>query len=146
MKKIIIRWCRLVENGKTCPRCAETEKELENAYKALKEPLSAVNIDLKLIKEDIAKEDFEKNPLKSNLITINGKNLEYWLGGKSSSSKCCSVCGDKECRTVEIDGKIYETIKTELIVKAILIATSALLKERQRKGKCCKSVSLCSCC
>ncbi|MCX7832048.1 MAG: DUF2703 domain-containing protein [Actinobacteria bacterium] len=146
MKKIIIRWFRLVENGETCPRCAETEKELEDAYKALKESLSAVNINLELIKEEITKEDFEKNPLKSNLLTINGKSLEHWLGGKSGSSKCCSVCGDKECRTVEIDGKTYETIKSELITKAVLIAASDLLKERPRQRKCCKKVSSSCCC
>ncbi|MGT2490314.1 DUF2703 domain-containing protein [Cupriavidus basilensis] len=38
------------------------------------------------------------------------------------SSPCCSVCGDSECRTVDVGGTSYEVVPEELMVKAGLIA------------------------
>ena len=32
-------------------------------------------------------------------------------------SECCEVCED-DCRTIEVEGEIYETIPAELIIKA----------------------------
>lgn len=50
--------------------------------------------------------------------------MEAWLNGAVGSSRCCSVCGDSECRTVEIEGASYEVIPEALLVKAGLIASS----------------------
>jgi uncharacterized protein DUF2703 len=43
-----------------------------------------------------------------------------------TSSRCSSVCGDSQCRTVEIEDTIFEAIPQELLIKAALIAASEL--------------------
>ena len=48
--------------------------------------------------------------------------MEEWVHAAVSSSPCCSVCGDKECRTVDVAGANYEVVPVELLVKAGLIA------------------------
>jgi hypothetical protein len=52
--------------------------------------------------------------------------FEEWLGAKVDSSRCSSVCGDSQCRTVEIEDTIFEAIPQELLIKAALIAASEL--------------------
>lgn len=32
--------------------------------------------------------------------------------------KCCDVCGDEKCRTLEVGDRSYETIPSKLIVEA----------------------------
>jgi hypothetical protein len=53
--------------------------------------------------------------------------MEDWLRGTVGKSPCCSVCGDSDCRTVEIQGAVFETIPERLIVKAGLLAAAELL-------------------
>ena len=53
--------------------------------------------------------------------------MEDWLAGTVGSSCCCSVCGDSECRMVEVGGSTCEAIPERLILKAALIAASELL-------------------
>ena len=60
----------------------------------------------------------------SNRIWIAGKPIEEWLEGTVGSSRCCSVCGDSECRTVEVRGTTFEAIPEQLILKAALLAAS----------------------
>lgn len=67
---------------------------------------------------------FRAAPAESNRIWIDGRPLEAWLGARSADSPCCDVCGDLPCRTVEVEGRTYEAIPAELIVKAALIAAS----------------------
>lgn len=114
MQKLIIIWQRLIENKETCPRCGSTEKELEKAILELEKQ----NIKVILQKEAITLEEFKKNPQQSNSILFNGVALEELLKAKTGQSKCCGVCGDSECRTVEMDGKSHEVISAEMIVKA----------------------------
>lgn len=118
MKILKIEWQRLVINKDTCPRCGGTEKELEKAIKKLK----GQDLVVEFSKKQISKDEFDKNPQESNKIIINGKPLEEWLTAKTGRSCCCDACGDEECRTLEIDQQVYETIPMELIVKAALIA------------------------
>jgi len=127
MKKLIIEWQRLVQNNTTCPRCADTEVEIGKAYIKLKEALKYFNIEVLLEKHELTETEFNKNPLISNLILINGKPLEAWIGAETGQSKCCRVCGDEECRTIQFRGNIYEAIPENLIIKACLIAASELI-------------------
>ena len=46
--------------------------------------------------------------------------------GKTGVSSCCGVCGDNDCRTVSVNGSEYETIPSELIVKAGLTAALSM--------------------
>lgn len=130
-KVLWIEWRRLVENGDTCQRCRETELELEKAVSKLREVLLPLGIKVILRKREISYEEFKKDPLISNQILINGRGIESYLNAKVGESPCCDLCTPYNCRTVEIDGKSYEVISSDLIVKAGLNAVGELL------GHCC---------
>lgn len=116
--KLIISWQRLVSDGSTCPRCGSTEDQLDMAVLKLKEVLKPKGIEVVLEKKELTIEEFKQNPLSSNKILFNGRSLEELLNAESGHSKCCDVCGDEDCRTVEFDGTSHEMIPVELIVKA----------------------------
>jgi hypothetical protein len=122
MKTLTIHWQRLVIDDQTCQRCGATEAEIDKAFKSLKQSLNPLGIEVRLEKRAITQAEFEKNPSKSNLIVIGDRSLEEWLQARTGQSACCGPCRDAECRTIETQGKIYETIPAELIIKAGLIA------------------------
>lgn len=117
-----IVWSRLVSENKTCPRCESTEKELDNAVQKLKELLAPMGIQVVFNKTELTPEEFNKNPMQSNLILFNGRSLESLIGAQTGKSQCCDVCGNKECRTVKIEEESHETIPADIIVKAGLVA------------------------
>lgn len=127
VKLLKIKWRRLISEGETCPRCDSTEKEVDKAVSALSQSLAPLGIKVRLEKEELSVSEFKKKPLQSNRILINDRLLEDWIGGEVGHSSCCDVCGPSECRTLEVDGKIYEVIPAGLIIKAGLIAASALV-------------------
>lgn len=133
MKTLVIKWQRLLdENDQTCPRCGSTEDELERAVNLLRQSLSPLGIEVILQKAAMDKEDFNKDPLQSNNILIEDRAIEEWLGARVGQSRCCDVCGDSECRTIEIEGQAFETIPATLIIKAGLIAASRVLPVKQK--------------
>jgi hypothetical protein len=137
MKVLQIRWQRLVnEQGQTCNRCGTTETAIEDALQKLKRSLKELGIDVVLEKKALSPSVFSKDPLQSNRIWIAGKPLEQWLSATTGQSQCCPTCGDSECRTVTVDGKTYEAIPAELILKAGLLAGAQLLHDEPR-GICC---------
>ncbi len=117
MKALPILWQRLVTSGKTCPRCAGTGDEVNWATRQLREILAPVGIEPVLETREIDEAAFKTNPAESNRIWIAGKPMEAWLNGTVGSSRCCAVCGDAECRTVEVEGASYEVIPEALLVK-----------------------------
>ncbi|MFA6393411.1 MAG: DUF2703 domain-containing protein [Patescibacteria group bacterium] len=128
-KKILtIDWQRLVSDGSTCPRCGSTESELDKAANQLEKALSPLGIKVELRKIELTLEEFKKDPVKSNTILFNGVALEDLIEAKTGHSQCCDVCGDEECRTVEVNGESHETIPADIIVKAGLIAGSRIIK------------------
>lgn len=130
-----IKWKRLISNGETCPRCGSTEEELGKAVSILKQSLAPLGIEVILEKEELSVAEFKKDPLQSNRIWINNRLLEDWIDGEVGHSLCCDVCGPSECRTVEVEGQVYETIPSEIIIKAGLSAASQLVIPR--KGEAC---------
>lgn len=126
MNTLRIKWQRLVTDGQTCERCGSTEDELDKAMSILTKSLSPMKIEVTLEKMEISFEEFEKNPLISNQIWINEKPLEEWVGGIIGQSQCCGPCASCDCRTVSVDGELYETIPSDLITKAGLLAASRL--------------------
>lgn len=128
MKKLKIVWQRLVdERGQTCDRCGTTETAVKEAVQMLKRALKELGIDVVLEKKILRPSTFLKDPLESNRIWVAGKPIEKWLSATSGQSRCCSTCGDSDCRTVTVDGNTYEAIPAELIVKAGLLAGAQLL-------------------
>ena len=139
MKVLHIRWQRLVdEKGQTCDRCGSTETMVEDAVNKLKDSLKGLGIDVVLEKSAIRPSEFSKDTLQSNRIWIDGKPMEEWLSATSGQSKCCTVCGESYCRTVTVDGKTYEAIPAELIVKAGLLAGAQLIQSKP-VSSCCPS-------
>lgn len=129
MATMQIRWQRLVdESGRTCDRCGETGKNVGEAYQLLKRSLEPLGIEVELQKIAIDKMTFSKNPIESNRIWVGDKSLEDLLGAKVGHSRCCSVCGESECRTVTVDGETHEGITASLIVKAGLMAAAEMLR------------------
>lgn len=139
MKTLRIKWQRLLidEGGRTCPRCGSTEKELDEAVSILKKSLAPSGIEVILEKKTLSPATFAKDVLESNRIWINEKPLEHWIEAQGltahvGQSLCCDVCGNAECRTVEVEEKTYEIIPADLIVKAGLAAASFLIKDEPK--------------
>lgn len=150
MKELKIRWQRLVdENGETCDRCGMTETAVDGAVKKLQDSVKVLGIEIILEKEVIVPSKFLQDTLESNRIWIAGKSLEEWLSATSGQSKCCSTCGDSDCRTITVDEKTYEAIPEELIVKAGLLAAAELLGSESEMAECRSTDSSeenCGCC
>jgi hypothetical protein len=139
MKTLKIIWQRLVtERGQTCDRCGTTETAVDEAVQKLNRSLKELGIDVVLEKKKLSPSTFRKDPLESNRIWVAGEPIEKWLSATSGQSKCCSACGESDCRTVTVDGKTYEAIPAELIVKAGLLAGAQLLQGEPRSA-CCPS-------
>ena len=131
-----IKWKRLVSKGETCPRCGSTEEELRKAVSTLKQSLAPLGIRVLLEKEELPVTKFKKDPLQSNRIWIGDHLLEEWVGGSVGQSPCCDVCSPHDCRTVEVEGQIYETVPAEVIIKAGLLAASQLVSPRAGETCC----------
>lgn len=127
MQILKIHWQRLVQEEQTCERCAATEAEVDQAGQTLSRSLAPLGIEVVVEKQVLSQADFLKNPQQSNLIIINGRPLEYWLWGRTGRSPCCGPCGDQPCRTVEVQGQVYETIPATLIIQAGLMAAQQSL-------------------
>ena len=128
MKSLPIVWQRLVSSGgETCDRCHATHEEVLRAISKLKEALRPLGIEPTLEIKEIDEESFKANPSESNRIWIAGRPMEEWLGARVGSSRCCSVCGDSACRTVEVGETTFEAIPEKLFLKAALVASSELL-------------------
>ena len=127
MKSLPILWQRLVSGGKTCDRCSATYVQMQRAFDKLTQSLRPLGIEPTLEIREIDERSFRANPSESNRIWIAGRPMEEWLGASVASSRCCSVCGTAECRTVKVEGTTFETIPERLFLKAALAASSQLL-------------------
>ena len=128
MTSLPIIWQRLVDShGRTCDRCGSTYESLQEAVTKLKVALRPLDIEIKFETREVSRELFNADPSLSNQVWIANKPIEEWLGASISSSPCCSVCGDSECRTIEFGSEIFEAIPPYLIIKATLIAASQLI-------------------
>ena len=129
MTQLPIVWQRLVStDGRTCQRCDATYQHLQSAVAKLREVLKPLNVEPILELREIGESSFRNKPTESNRIWITGKPLEEWLGASIGSSACCSVCGDTLCRTVEVEGAVFEDIPEAVILKAALVAASGLIR------------------
>ena len=127
MRQLPIVWQRLVSARGTCPRCDATHRHLQSAVVKLTEALRPLNVEPTLEVREIGESSFRKDSTQSNRIWIANKPIEEWVGAGAGSSKCCSVCGDNPCRTMEVEGAIFEDIPEATIMRAALIAASGLI-------------------
>ncbi len=136
MKTLKIKWQRLISDGDTCPRCRATGEELKKAVSSLKESLKPLGLTVVFDKEELSVAEFKRAPIQSNMIVINSQPLETWIDGKVGESQCCDVCGPNDCRTTTVEGKTYEEIPAELIIKAGLIAASSIIGNEVSESCC----------
>ena len=128
MRPLTIRWQRLVDDaGETCDRCRKTDRALLEAHRRLKEVLAPLGFDVRLAKATLDHDAFVAQPLESNRIWIGDESLEALLDAQVGQSLCRDACDDNECRTIVVDGKTYEAISAELIIKAGLLVASRSL-------------------
>lgn len=138
MKQMPIVWARLVKGGETCTRCENTGHELESAVTRLAATLRPLGIEPVLETRMIDEAAFKADPSESNRVWIAGKPVEEYLGADVGMSRCCSVCGDLDCRTLEVDGRSYETISEELFITARLMAASRMIARTAASGEAAK--------
>jgi hypothetical protein len=145
MKRMPIVWKRLVKSGETCTRCGDTYRELEAAAAKLAVALRPLGIEPLFETQTIDEDAFKATPAESNRVWIAGKPVEEWLGADVGMSRCCSVCGDSDCRTLQVGGRTYEAIPEELFVKAGLMAASQMIASAsppdQAVTACCSSTA-----
>ena len=147
MKPLRIVWQRLVSTaGQTCDRCGATHEGLQSATAKLKDALAPLGLEPTLETKEIDERSFQADPSLSNRIWIADRPLEEWLGATVGSSRCCSVCQDSACRTVEVGGTVFEAIPEELILKAALVAAAQMLSHTaealstpKEPSRCCGS-------
>ena len=143
MKTMPIVWKRLVKDGQTCNRCGQTLQQLEAALGKLQAALRPLGIEPTLQTESIDEPVFKADPAESNRIWIAGRPMEQWLGADVGMTRCCSVCGDSDCRTLEVGGQRYETIPEALVVQAALLAAAQLVAmpaaAPDQAASCCSS-------
>ena len=136
MLRLNITWRYLAdEQGQTCTRCAETDRELVKAVRFLQKALAPVGIIFDLERSPLTPAEFAQDPLQSNRITIGGRDLEKWLKAEVGKSPCCGPCGDTPCRTLNLKDKTYETIPAELIIQAGLQAAYEKVKKHGHKRR-----------
>lgn len=145
MKPMQILWKRLVKGGETCTRCGDTGRELEAALAKLAAALRPLGIEPVLETQQIDEAAFKANTSESNRVWIAGKPIEEWLGADVGMSRCCAVCGDSDCRTLEVGGRTYETIPEEQFIKAGLMAASQMIASASSSDRgatsCCSSTA-----
>lgn len=143
MRPMRIVWKRLVMGGETCTRCGDTGRELEAATAKLAAALRPLGIEPMLEMQEIDEVEFKSDTSESNRVWIAGRPIEEWLGADVGMSRCCSVCGDSDCRTLEVGGRTYETIPQEQFIQAGLIAASQMIAPASNSGAtaCCNSAA-----
>lgn len=128
MQPLPIVWQRLISaDGRTCDRCHDTHEELLRAVSKLKAALAPLGIEPTLDVRELGQALFDVDPSESNRVWIAGRPMEAWLGAETGSSRCCSVCGDSECRTMKVGDSEFEAVPEQLFLKAALIAAAELL-------------------
>ena len=147
MKTLSIVWQRLLnDQGQTCPRCQGTGDAVRQAIERLRTVLEPLGVQPALECRALAPQAFRDQPAESNRIWVDGRPLEAWLGGEAGASRCCAECGEQDCRTLELEGRSYEVIPEELLVRAGLKAGIRLLEPAAADAAAAGSGKPASCC
>lgn len=122
MATLDIEWRHLEVAGSTCERCDDTGKALKAVLAQLSSELASQGHEVRLRETPLGPASLAE----SNLILLNGRPLDDWLGARTTETGCAS-CGDLVgesvcCRAVEIDGTLHEAIPEALIRSAALAA------------------------
>lgn len=107
---------------KTCDRCMDTDKLLDEVVEVLKPALQLAGYEVRYRKHEMATEQIAQKFefVSSPTIRVNGRDI---FGDVIEND--CGCCGDiagvaVDCRAYEIDGQIYDVPTKEMLAKAIL--------------------------
>lgn len=110
-----IEWRHLVQEGNTCTRCDSTGETLRRVLQSLSAELGREGVAVTFCETPLGPETLAQ----SNLILLNGKPMEDWLGAQVTEThcqSCCELVGEEvNCRAVEVNGTVYEAIPEALI-------------------------------
>lgn len=121
MKTLEIEWRHLDIDGNTCIRCSDTVEALDKVVAELAEECRPCGWDIKFRETKLT----EKEISESNIILLNGIPIEKILPNSVAGESHCQSCGELTansstcCRTIESDGKSYESIPSYLIRQAV---------------------------
>jgi hypothetical protein len=115
-----VEWRRLLVDGRTCERCGQTGGAVERAVERAR---LESGLEVELVVVALGPERIDE----SNLVTVDGVAIEALLGALPMATACdsCSdLTGDANCvcRAVDLDGRVFEALDEEMILRAILIA------------------------
>lgn len=127
MKTMPVIWQRLLTHGQTCGRCEETGRELMAAMAKLEVALRPLGISPLLETKVIDEASFKVRPEESNRVWIAGTPIEEWLGATVEMTRCCSRCGESDCRALKVGDCTYETITEGQFISAGLMAASRMI-------------------
>jgi len=135
MKTLDIEWRHFDKEGNTCIRCSDTGEVLHSVVEELSEECRPCGWDIKFRETKLT----EREISESNIILLNGKPIEKILqnalAGESHCQSCCELTGSTStsCRTIEIEGRSYESIPSHLIRQAVC-AVAQCCKEMPNSG------------
>lgn len=120
MDSIMIEWRHFDQDDRTCLRCSETGKTLQQVIADLNKELEPKGIMISLVEQRLT----DKQIKQSNMILINDVPLESILSDVEVDENYCDSCtcltGKRTyCRTVVYKGRTFEEIPEKLIRLAV---------------------------
>ncbi|PKN08546.1 MAG: heavy metal sensor signal transduction histidine kinase [Deltaproteobacteria bacterium HGW-Deltaproteobacteria-8] len=133
MKTLDILWQRMTVGAETCVRCGDTGQSVRRAMEILRAELAPRGIQVALTEKVLL--PYASDVLaESNRVFFNGESLEDLVGAQVGSSHCQSCCDllgggvdrQTDCRTLIVEGREYEALPEELLVRAGRLAAEKL--------------------
>lgn len=118
MKRLDILWQRVTVDGGTCERCGDTGASVREAARLLGQELAALDIEVVLTEKTLP----PFAVAESNRVFFGGRAVEDILGAETGMNHCRSCCemlgSATDCRTLSLDGRVYEALPLELLLRA----------------------------
>ncbi|HOW32986.1 MAG TPA: DUF2703 domain-containing protein [Methanoregulaceae archaeon] len=119
-KKILIEWRHLEFGEIPCGRCTDTGTNLLKVITQLGDEDLLNNVELEIQNTILSPDKVDE----SNVLIINGIQLEHLLGTGISFSGCsCGTDISKDqvsCKAVQLDRDVFKAIPEEMIRGALL--------------------------
>jgi hypothetical protein len=139
-KTIVISWQHAKQE--VCLGCKKPgldEDGIKSAAKSLEKRLTDKGIKVKWVEKD----PDPKAPAGTNDIWVCDIPVATWLGGQVATRPCCQ---GSVSRSMALDGRTYEVIPAELVVRAGLSAADMLIEQGKIDPTKLKARSGCSGC
>jgi len=125
-RKLDILWQRVTVGAETCERCGDTGQSVRRAAEALRLELAPRGIEVALTEKTLPPFAVQE----SNRVFFNGAALEDLVGaevGLNHCQSCCDLLGAQtDCRTLIVEGREYEALPEELLLRAGRVAAERL--------------------